>query len=45
MTEPTLNELIKKFNNISKSLSVDEFNYPQLEIKMHVPKNTLIKDV
>ncbi len=33
MTEPTLDELIKKFNFISNALSVSEFDYPALEIK------------
>ena len=36
MTEPTLSELVKRFNIISRSLAVDEFNYPQLEIKMRI---------
>lgn len=39
MTEPTLSELVKRFNIISRSLAVDEFNYPQLEIKMRMDWN------
>ncbi len=48
MKDLTLEELIKKFNIISKSLSVDKFNYPQLEIKMRMnwddPKNIFYAD-
>jgi hypothetical protein len=36
MKDLTLEELIKKFNIISNALAVDEFNYPQLEIKMRM---------
>ncbi len=36
MTEPTIDELIKKFNFISNALSVSEFEYPALEIKMRM---------
>jgi len=36
MSEPILNELVNRFNIISKSLAVDKFNYPQLEIKMRM---------
>lgn len=36
MTELTLPQLIEKFNIISRALTVDEFNYPQLEIKMRM---------
>ncbi len=33
MTEPTFEELVEKFNVISNALSVNEFEYPQLEIR------------
>jgi len=36
MTEPTLEELVEKFNIISRALAVDKFNYPQLEIIMRI---------
>ena len=36
MTEPTFEELVEKFNIISNALAVDEFEYPQLEIKMRM---------
>jgi len=36
MKEPTLNELITKFNIISNALSVNKFNCPQIEIKMRM---------
>jgi hypothetical protein len=36
MNEPTLPQLIEKFNIISKSLSSGQFEYPQLEIKMRM---------
>ena len=36
MIEPTLQELIDKFNIISNALSVDKFNYPQLKIFMRM---------
>lgn len=36
MTEPTLPQLIEKFNIISTSLSSGKFEYPQLEIKMRM---------
>jgi len=36
MTEPTFEELVEKFNIVSCTLAVDEFNYPQLEIKMRM---------
>ena len=36
MTQPTFEELVKKFNIISESLSCDKFNRPRLEIKMRM---------
>jgi hypothetical protein len=36
MTEPTFDELVKKFNIISNALAVDDCNYPTLEIKMRM---------
>ncbi len=36
MTEPTFEELVEKFNVISNALLVNEFEYPQLEIKMRM---------
>lgn len=36
MPELTLNDLIKRFNIISKSLAVDKYDYPNLQIKMRM---------
>lgn len=33
MTELTFEELVEKFNIISNALSINDFEYPQLEIK------------
>ena len=39
MTESTLEEFIKKFNIISNNLAADEYNRPQLIIKMRMNWN------